>query len=42
METTRDDRKKTFRKAVDDSRNEIVNELLFTAINTFFYRHEYK
>ena len=36
METMRDDRKKTFRKMVDDSNNVVADELLFTSDFDFF------
>ena len=36
MITEREDRKKTFRQAVDGSKNVVADELLFTATNNFF------
>ena len=36
MKTEREDRKRTFRKMLDDSKNVVADELLFTSSNEFF------
>lgn len=36
MKTEREDRKRTFRKMLDKSKNVVADELIFTAINSFF------
>ena len=36
METTRLSRKKTFRQALDDSKNVVADEMLFTSDSNFF------
>lgn len=36
MKTEREDRKRTFREMLDKSKNVVADELIFTAINSFF------